>query len=73
MEEFVKVTFATKRKVYVDGRASGFTNKVFQVETGHHTFDLGPKQNYKPTQHDENVTGTLATQPMIIAFERIED
>ena len=73
MDEYIKVTFPTRRKVRVDGEATGFTNKVIQVETGHHTFDLGPKQNYSPEELDVNVIGTIPTEPMIISFTRTGD
>ena len=73
MDQFVKVTFPTRRKVRVDGRSAGFTNKPFQVETGVHTFHLGPKQNYKPSFRRRNVIGTTAPNPMVISFERIDE
>lgn len=73
MDEFVKVTFPTRRQVHVDGEFSGYTNKVFQVQTGHHTFDLGPKPNYRPDRQQCLVQGTLPEQPMIIGFERTDD
>jgi hypothetical protein len=71
MDEFVKVTFLARRQVYVDGNptGSGFTNDVIQVQTGTHTFALGAPRNYKPSSQTVRVTGTLATQPMIIAFQ----
>ncbi len=72
MDEYVKVTFPTRRKVRVDGQAAGFTNKVFQVETGSHTFDLGSKQNYSPEEQTKNVVGTAASEPMIIEFSRTD-
>ena len=73
MDEYVKVTFSTRRKVRVDGEPAGFTNKVFQVETGNHTFDLGLKQNYSPVERDVNVIGTIPTEPMVISFTRTDD
>lgn len=72
MDEFVKVTYPTRRKVWVDGEEAGYTNKVFQVETGHHRFDLGPRRNYKPSKRDVRVAGTIAAEPMIIAFARAD-
>ena len=73
MDEYVKVTFPTRRQVRVDGDFGGYTNKVFQVQTGHHTFDLGPKLNYTPESQERLVQGTLPEQPMIIEFERTGD
>ena len=72
MDEYIKVVFPTRRKVRVDGQAAGFTNKVFQVENGHHTIDLGQKQNYSPKKRDVNVIGTIADEPMIITFTRTD-
>jgi len=72
MDEYVKVTFPTRRQVRVDGKPAGFTNKIFQVETGTHVFDLGPKQNYKPEQQERTVQGTLPEEPMIIPFQRVD-
>jgi hypothetical protein len=65
MDEFVKVTFPGRRQMYVDGNPTGLTNDVIQVQTGTHTFDLGAPRNYRIVR----VMGTLAPQPMIIAFQ----
>lgn len=73
MDEYVKVTFPTQRRVWVDGQPAGTTNKIFQVQTGSHTFHLGPKKNYKPERRQRMVKGTLPEEPMIIAFERVGD
>jgi len=73
MDEYVKVTFPTRRQVWVDGKPAGFTNKIFQVETGNHVFDLGPKKNYKPERQERAVQGTMPEEPMIVAFERVDD
>ena len=73
MDEYVKVIFPTRRQVRVDGEAGGYTNKIFQVETGSHAFDLGPKMNYKPRQQTRMVKGTLPEEPMIIVFKRLDD
>ena len=69
MDEFVKVTFPGQRQVYVDGKPCGFTNDVFQVQTGTHTFDLGAPPNYRPSIQILKVTGTLAPLPKIIEFQ----
>jgi hypothetical protein len=73
MDEYVKVTYPTRRTVWVDGEESGYTNKVFQVQTGRHTFDLGPYQNYKPSKRAVDVRGTTPADPMIIAFSPADD
>jgi len=73
VDQYIKVIFPTRRKVWVDGNEAGLTNKVFQVETGHHTITLGQsKKNYTPEQQDVNVTGTIPPEPLIIIFTRTD-
>ena len=68
MDQYVKVTCSKQCEVRVDGEPMGITNEVFQIETGHHVFDLG-EEACKPSNRAVNVTGTLPTQPLIIVFE----
>lgn len=69
MDEYIKVLFPVRRKVWVDGNPAGFTNKVFQIETGNHTITLGSSnKDYSPEQQEINVTGTVPTEPKIIQF-----
>ena len=73
MDQYLKVVFPTRRQVWIDGVASAWTNKVFQLETGHHTITLGSsKKNYAPDRHDLLVTGTLPSAPMVIEFTRTD-
>ncbi len=72
MEQYVKVTFPTRRIVRVNEISAGFTNRPFQVITGTHTFQLGPKKNYTPSFRKSRVIGTTATHPMVISFERTD-
>src|SRR5262245_9278892 len=46
--EYVKVTFPTRRLVYIDEAENGYTNEVLRVEAGTHLFALGNLANYKP-------------------------
>jgi hypothetical protein len=68
-DQYVKVTFPTDRSVRVDGKAAGFTNKEFQVESGEHRFDLGELKDYTPDERVVTVNNTLPGQPEIIAFQ----
>lgn len=72
MDEYVRVGFPTKRKVRVDGQSAGFTNKVLQVETGRHTFDLGKKKNYNPDKIERDVQGTRPSHPLELSFKRTD-
>lgn len=68
--EYIRVTYPTKRSVYVDGELTGDTNEVLRVEAGTHKFDLGPPANYQPTSQDVVVTGTTILLPMEVAFTK---
>ncbi|PMR67086.1 hypothetical protein [Halomonas heilongjiangensis] len=71
MDQYLKVVFPTRRLVWIDGVAAAWTNRVFQVETGHHIVTLGPSmKNFEPDHFDLHVTGTLPTAPLIIEFTR---
>lgn len=67
--EFVKVKYYRRRNVYIDGRKSGYTNKVLRVNRGTHRFELSPPPNYTPSFRSPFVKDTIASQPMIIKFE----
>lgn len=71
MDEYIKVLFPVRRKVWVDGNPAGFTNKAFQIETGNHTITLGSStKNYSPEQYDVCVTGTIPAEPLLLLFTR---
>jgi len=73
MDQYIKVLFPTRRKVWVDGNPAGFTNKVFQIDAGHHTITLwSSKKNFSPDAHEVNVIGTIPTKPLIVEFVRKE-
>ena len=72
-DEYVKVVFSTRRLVWIDDEKAGYTNTVFQIETGHHKFTLGPYKNYLPEEQWFEVTGTLPSDPLTIVFTRKED
>ena len=69
---FLKVIFWEERGVLVDGKRSGKTNFVIEIEEGTHTISLEPPANFKPSQ----VTVVLAADqtgplsPREVSFER---
>ena len=71
--EYIRVTYPTKRSVYVDGELTGDTNEVLRVEAGTHKFDLGPPADYQPASQDVVVTGTTIFLPMEVAFTKKGD
>jgi len=73
MDQYLKVVFPTRRLVWIDGVASAWTNRVFQIETGHHTIALGSrKPNFSPESYELLVTGTLPSAPMVLEFTRTD-
>ena len=64
--EYVVVTYPTAREVRVDGQAAGQTNDTLHVEKGHHIFDLGAPQDYRPARVEKNVQDTTSVDPLII-------
>ena len=72
MNEFVHVTFPTRRSVLVDGTPDGFTNQTFVVQRGTHVFELAPPANFSPASLERTVVGTTRLTPLPILFTRIE-
>jgi hypothetical protein len=68
--EYVKVTFPTRRRVYIDEEENGYTNQVLRVDAGTHLFDLGPGDNYQPRSRKLTVKDTSPKKPKRIAFRR---
>jgi len=71
--EYVKVTFPTRRLVYIDGEENGSTNEVLRVEAGTHVFELGNLANYRPASRKATVQDTTVLEPLEIAFFRKDD
>lgn len=68
--EYVRVTFPTRRRVYIDEEANGYTNQVLRVDAGTHLFDLGAVENYTPRSRTVTVKETSPQKPRRIAFRR---
>jgi hypothetical protein len=68
--EYVKVTFPTRRRVYIDDEPNGYTNEVLRVDAGTHVFELGKRANYRPSSHTVTVKDTTVLEPMEVAFSR---
>jgi hypothetical protein len=68
--EYVKVTFPTRRLVYIDEEENGYTNDVLRVEAGTHVFALGNLANFRPASRKVTVHETTVLEPREIAFYR---
>jgi hypothetical protein len=71
--EYVKVTFPTRRLVYIDDEENGYTNDVLRVEAGTHVFKLGHLANYRPASRKVTVRDTTVLEPLEIGFFRRDD
>jgi len=70
MNESVRVSYpGASRDVFVDGAKCGATNTTFTVETGTHTFTLGPALDYTPRSVRVRVSGTTSLAPKKIVFQ----
>lgn len=71
MPERVVVTYETKRTVYLDGQAAGYTNDTLMVDRGRYVIDLGEPKDYLPENVVVIVKSTTSVGPMTIdAFYR---
>lgn len=71
--EYVKVTFPTRRLVYIDGEQNGYTNDVLRIDAGTHLFELGNLYNYTPDSRKVLVQDTSLLSPLEVAFSRKGD
>ena len=66
--EYVVVEYYRKRNVFMDGNLVGKTGETLMVQEGTHRFELGQPKNYAPAFRKAQVTGTIATDPMLLTF-----
>jgi hypothetical protein len=64
--EYVVVSYAKKRDVFIDGQRAGKTGDTLMVETGTHFFDLGAPQDYVPAKVARAIKDTTTIDPMLI-------
>jgi hypothetical protein len=71
--EYVKVSFPTRRLVYIDDEENGYTNTVLRVDAGTHLFSLGNLANFRPASRTVMVEGTSVLEPLEVRFLRKDD
>lgn len=71
--QYLRVEYDRRRRVFIDGTHSGFTNKRLRVEEGPHQVDLGEPCNYEPAAWDIDIHGTSIGRPMELVFTRKPD
>ena len=67
----VIVFFPENRDVLVNGAFCGTTNKIFSVQSGHQTFDLGLPVDYLPLSQDIIVPENTPLNPQVIVFDKV--
>ena len=71
--EYVKVTYPTRRLVYIDEEENGYTNEVLRVEAGTHVFELGNLANFRPDSRKVTVEDTTVLEPLEVKFFRKDE
>jgi len=71
MPEFIRVTFADSRDVFIDGQLSGRTQQTLRVEKGTHTIHLGDPRNYEPSFRRPRVEKTSPIKPLEVTFDKV--
>ena len=71
--EYVKVTFPTRRLVYIDDEENGYTNTVLRVDAGTHLFTLGKVDNFRPASRKVTVEDPSVLEPLEVKFFRKDD
>ena len=65
--EYVKVTFPTKCRVFIDGEENGYTNEVLRIDAGTHVFVLS-EANCRPVSQKVMIENTTPLEPLEVAF-----
>ena len=66
--EHVTVKYPHRRKVFIDGNESGFTNMTLRTNRGTHTFNLGEPRDYTPKWRRVKVRNTTPIRPLEVVF-----
>ncbi|WP_355661860.1 hypothetical protein [Halomonas salifodinae] len=74
MDQYLRVDYPNRRKVWVDGTPAGWTNRLLQLETGHHVIGLNPQRpDFTPECHEIHLSGTRADAPLVLHFRPREE
>jgi hypothetical protein len=69
--EYLVVIFEARRRVFVNGNPSGFTNSVVQLDAGTHTITMEPPPNFSPISQTIVLQATSPLDPMTVTFHRL--
>ncbi len=67
--EYVVVEHTERRDVHFDGIVVAKTNRMFAIDSGTYTIDLGEPRNYKPVSIERQVKDSSALEPVVVRFE----
>ena len=68
MSEFIRVNYATDRRVFVNGEELGRTNEILESGSGPFRVDLGTPVTYTPQFRRVSPSGTTSDAPLDVAF-----
>jgi hypothetical protein len=69
--KYVEIRFSKNRKVFIDNKENGETNKILRIGAGTHAFHLGEPKDYRPYEIICTIQSTTALKPEIIKFEEL--
>lgn len=69
-DQYVEVEFVEKRKVYIDGKHNGFTNKILRIAEGEYTFSI-EGNDFSPLNLTKYIENTTALKPEKIKFIQV--
>lgn len=68
MSEFIRVNYATDRRVFVNGEELGRTNDILESGSGPFRVDLGNPLTYIPQFRRVSPSGTTSDKPLDVNF-----
>lgn len=68
--EFVTVKYWRRRRVYINGHKSGYTNMTLRTNRGTQVVTLGDPPNYEPQRRRVTVHNTTAIEPFVVYFKK---
>lgn len=66
--EYLVVSFPEERRVKINNRLMGQTNRTLELEGGRYTVTLDSPENFTPEEHQVHLRGTSLLNPATIEF-----
>jgi len=67
--EYLAVRFPRSRRIKIDGKFSGRTDDLIELEAGTYTVSLGPPANFAPESQQVVLSETSVLAPREVRFD----